>query len=347
MRMPRMALVALVALLVAGCAAGSDETASTSTSTSTEGEAREPALPEPITAEGAERVRLDDVLQRELGISDEPDWMVEAFGSLWTIRGTGDVIRVDPDAGKVVAEISPPGDFAAPLCQGIGASEDAIWACPARGDPEGRVVRIDPATNEVVSTLKTHKMPDQGRLISAAGKLWLLGEGGDHLIGVDLETEQAAAEIKLGETCTDLAGGSESVLFVVCPVDGHVLRVDPQAAKIIGKGDFPGARTAWFNGDLWVGFASGTAQADAKSLEIQAVYDTYPFDDGRVYATEDEVFTREGEGANFLTRIDPHSQRITEIVEDPKASSGGDVIVVGDSIWTTTYDDSVMDELER
>jgi streptogramin lyase len=342
-----MALIAMTALAIAGCSDDSDETASSSTSTSTATEAGESALPEPITAEGAERVKLADVLQREVHLPDEPDWMVEAFGSLWTIKGNGDVIRVDPETGKVIAEISK-GEFSDPLCQGIGASDDSIWACPARGDPVGRVVRIDPERNEIVSTLKTLKMQDQGRLIAAAGNLWLLSEHGDRLVGVDLDTERQAAEIKLGETCTDLAGGSVTTLFLMCPIDGHVLSVDPETAKVTGEGDFPGARTGWFTGDdLWVGLDGGTAQADPESLEIEALYDTHPAYDGRVYATEDEVLTREGEGANFLTRIDPAAQRITEIVEQPRAKSGGDVIVVDGSIWTTTYDDSVMYQLER
>jgi streptogramin lyase len=341
--MRRDVLLICAAIALAGCS--DDSTNTESTTAATESTTAEPALPEPITADGAERVKLDDVLQRELELPDEPDWMVDAFGSLWTIKGNGDIVRIDPESGKVVAEISPPGEFSDPLCQGIGASEDAIWACPARGEPEGRVVRIDPETNEVVSTLKTRKMIDQGRLISAAGKLWLLGEGGDRLIGIDLETEREVAELKLGETCIDLAGGATATLFVVCPVEGHVLRVDPRTAEIVGEGDFPGARTAWVNGDLWVGFDEGTAQADPESLEIEALYDTFPAFDGRVYATGNEVYTREGEGENFLTRIDPDSQQITEIVEAPRLKSGGDVIVIGDSVWTTTYDDSVVHEL--
>ena len=346
MRMRRGASIVLVGLAIGGCSddsTTSTESDSTTAATSTTGE---PELPAAITAQGAERVSLDDVLQTELELPDEPDWMVDAFGSLWTIKGNGDIVRIDPDSGEVLAEISPPGDFDEPLCQGIGASEDAIWACPARGDPEGRVVRIDPETNKVVSELKTRKMIDQGRLISAAGNLWLLGEGGDRLIGIDLKTEREAAEVKLGETCTDLAGGSTETLFVMCPIDGHVLRVDPKTAEIVGEGEFPGVRTGWFNGDLWVGFDEGTAQVDPESLEVEALYETFPAFEGRVFATEDAVYTREGAGANFLTQIDPDSQQITEIVEAPKLKSGGDVLVIGDSVWTTTYDNSVVHELK-
>lgn len=48
-------------------------------------------------------------------VSDDPDWMVAAFGSLWVLRGDGEVHRIDPKTGDVVAEIDP-GRFQEPLC---------------------------------------------------------------------------------------------------------------------------------------------------------------------------------------------------------------------------------------
>ena len=125
--------------------------------------------------------------------------MVAAFGSVWSLRGNGDVIRIDPESGRVDATIANPYGFKPPLCQGIGASEDAIWACPAHGRPPGTVVGIDPETNEVTSTLATRKIADQGRLISSAGKLWLLTGSGEQLTGIDLRTEEPASKLRLRE----------------------------------------------------------------------------------------------------------------------------------------------------
>ena len=167
-------LIALLAVsaLFAGCGDDSEET--TSTSSTSDEATGESELPEPIPVAGATKVDLEERLVRELSIPDEPDWMVAAFGSVWSILGNGDVVRIDPESGRVDDTIANPFGFEPPLCQGIGASEDAIWACPANGRPPGTVVRIDPKTNEVVSTLSTRKIPEQGRLISSAGKLWLV-----------------------------------------------------------------------------------------------------------------------------------------------------------------------------
>lgn len=41
-----------------------------------------------------------------------------------------------------------------------------------------------------MSALNTRKMPDQGRLVSTAGQLWLLSHGGERLTDVDLGGEE-------------------------------------------------------------------------------------------------------------------------------------------------------------
>ena len=254
------------------------------------------------------------------------------------------VNRIDPANGKVIAEVSA-GQFEEPLCQGIGASADSIWACPALGDPVGTVVRIDPERDEVVSTLKTKKMADQGRMVSAADQLWLLTEDGTRLTGVDLDSEKEATEVQLGETCTDLAA-SDTTVYAVCPIDGHVLSIDAKTGEVAAEGEYEGARSASVNGDLWVAFAGGVAQADPQSLEIRALYDLQAAFGGTVYASDDEVWVRQ-EGGPFLTRIDPDEQRIVETIEAPDLSSGGDVLVIDESVWATAADDGVVAQLER
>ena len=344
MRMRRGVPLVLVAMAIAGCSddSATDDTGSTTAATSST--TTEPALPDPITAHGADRVKPEYVLQMENDSGDGPDWMVPACGSLWVKRDNNAVDRVDPAGGEVVAEISY-REFEEPLCQGIGAGDDAIWSCPSVGDPGGTVVRIDPDTNEVVSTLKTKKMPDQGRIVSAADQLWLLTDGGARLTGVDLGSEDEATEIRLGETCTDLAA-SGTTLYAACPIEGHVLRIDAETGEVAAEGAFAGARTASVSGDLWIGFDGGVAQADPKSLEVRALYDLQAAFGGAVFATDDEVWVRQ-EGGPFLSRIDPDEQRIVETIEAPKLPSGGDVVVIGDSVWATAADDGMLVQVKR
>ena len=343
MRLSPIALVALAVLAIAGC---SDESGTKAQSTAA---TQETALPETIPIDGVRRVELKDRLQRKISIPDEPDWMVAAFGSLWSIRGNGDVVRIDPESGRIIADIPNPFGFKPPLCQGIGASDAAIWACPANGRPPGTIVRIDPKTNEVVSELSTRKIPDQGRLVSSAGQLWLLTDSGRRLTGVDVRNEKPASELRLPATCMQLASQpatEDTSLWAVCPIDGLLLRIDPTVPEITGEVELAGADNASVGEDVWVAFEGGIAQVDPESLEVLAVYELYARFGGSIHASEEEVWVREEDG-RFLARIDPAEQRIVETIEAPQLPSGGDVVVINDSVWATAYNQSTIVQLER
>ena len=211
------------------------------------------------------------------------------------------------------------------------------------------MVRIDPETNEVISTLSTRKMPIQGRLISSAGKLWLIDESGKALTGVDLRSEKPEAELRLPGVCPQLASQpaeGDATLWAVCPAEDKLLRIDPAVPEVTGEVELAGADNASVGEDVWVAFEGGVAQVDPESLEVLAVYELYARFGGAIHATDDEVWVREAEG-HFLGRIDPDQQEIVETIEAPDLPSGGDVLVVGDSVWATAYDQSTIVQLTR
>jgi streptogramin lyase len=332
-------IVVAVIAVGAGCggdssddpdATASDASTATATATAT---ASEPA---PIPVAGAKKVSLDDRLLRQVTITDSPDWLVSAFDSLWVKRDNGVVDRVDPKRGKVVAEIET-RPFKNPLCQGIGATDDAIWACPPGG---GEIVRIDPDLEEVDATVKVDKLPDQGRLVSAAGHVWVLTDSGDELTGVDAETATVSTTLALPSSCVDLAA-SETTVWATCPLDGKVLRIDAEAGAIDGELELPGATNAAVAADFWVGFEGGVAQVDPESLEVIAVYGLYPRYGGSIFAADGAVWVRE-EDKHFLSRIDPSEQRVVETIAAPDLTSGGDVVVIGDAVWATAFDDQTL-----
>jgi streptogramin lyase len=250
---------------------------------------------------------------------------------------SGDVVRFDPESGKQTATI--PAGGAAKLCQGFGASDDAIWSCPA----EGSITRIDPESNSVADEIRIDALPEQGRLVSTADRLWVLTKSGEQLTGLDLRTGKPTESISLGGTCTDLAAGDTTV-WAMCPIDGLALQVDAEAAEVTGEVPLPDARTAAVGDDLWVGFEGGVAQVDPEALEVLAVYDLYPAYGGAIFATDDAVWVRE-EGNHFLARIDPKEQAIAETIEAPQLPSGGDVVAIGDSVWATAYNDQTLVEV--
>ena len=327
--------LALATAALLGC--GSDEAGdSAAEATAASAATHRARRPEPVRAAGAEHVGLSDVLSARISIPS-PDWMVSAFGSLWVKRDDGGVVRIDPGTGKVIAQVAP-GPVGLHSCQGIGASEDAIWSCP----PGGGIVRIDPATNTIEAKVRIEKLPDQGRLVSAAGLVWVLTDSGAKLTAIDPRDDAPARTVALDGRCTDLAAAA-ATLWAMCPFDGRLLRIDAQTAEIRDELALAGASSASVSDDLWVAFEGGVAQIEPRTLDVLAVYAVYPRYGGAIFATPDGVWVRE-EGERFLTRIDPESQRITETITAPRLPSGGDVVQIDGSLWATAYHSERSDE---
>jgi streptogramin lyase len=318
-------VIAALALPIAGCG-GDDEdsTAPETEATAAVATGDETSLPEPVSASGAKRFELEDRLLTRLSLPSA-DWMVAAFDSLWVKQDDGRVVRVDPGTGKVIAETGSVSSGHS--CQGIGASAEAIWSCP----PSGAVERIDPKTNSIAATVRVDKLPDQGRLVSAAGRVWVLTGSGSKLAGIDPAKNKPAATIALDGDCVDLAADGATV-WAMCPFEDRVLRIDAATGEVTDELELAGAANGVVGDDLWVAFEGGVAQVDLESLDVLAVYEVHP------------RWVRE-EGGSFLTRIDPEAQRIVETINARDLPSGGDVVQIGDSVWATAYDDATLVEL--
>ena len=330
----------LATAVFAGCGDDDDSTQSEPEASATTGSTQEVSLPEPITADGTRRVDLSDRLLTEISIPEGPDWTVYAFGSLWVKQDSGGVVRVDPETGKVIARIAPGQSGGGHVCQGIGASEEAIWSCP----PDDTVTRIDPATNSIAANVRIDKLPDQGRLVSAADRIWVLTDSGERLSGIDTGTNKPATTVALGGRCADLAAAGTTV-WATCPLEDRVLRIDAGTGEVSDELELAGATNAAVADDLWVGFEGGLAQIDAKVLEVLAVYELSPRYGGSIFATSDTVWVRE-EGERFLSRIDPETQQIVETIKAPELPSGGDVVQIEGSVWATAFDDATLVELK-
>ena len=189
----------------------------------------------------------------------------------------------------------------------------------------GSVARIDPKTNQVTATVRLDNLPDQGRLVNAAGHIWVLTDSGATLTGIDTDTNKAGPEIDLGgRRCADLATDG-STIFAMCPLEDRLLTVDPKAGQVTDELELAGAANGAVAEDLWVAFEGGVAQIAPDSLEVEAVYNLSPRYGGAIYATDASVWVRL-EGGPFLARIDPTSHEIVETIEAPRLRSGGDVI---------------------
>jgi streptogramin lyase len=273
-------------------------------------------------------------------IEGEADWPLEGFGSLWMLAPDQEVpslLRLDPSTNEMVASIELPGRS----CQGFTVSDDAVWACT----PDG-AARIDPETNEVTGTVAFETGMAKGRLAFGAGSVWALGarDGvSNQLVRID-PVAMTTTSIALGHGAASLAYGFDAV-WVTAPQDGMILRVDPDSEEVTQQAtELARPQTIVTGPDsLWVTLYGGedidpalptVLRIDPGDGAVLAEVATGAASEdlGGIWATEDAVWVRAPQ--QFLTRIDPSTNEVVEVIEGP--TGAGDVTVAFGSVWATS-----------
>jgi streptogramin lyase len=164
-------------------------------------------------------------------------------GSVWMTTGeNGHIVRFDPDTKSVAAEI----DVRAGPVTDLAVSEDAVWASAS-----SELVRIDPATNEVVARLRSQG--GFGDIALGEGGLWVVSGSGEEgaVWRIDPATNDVRQRIPLANPSywNEIAVGNGAVWVTSSPnvyTDGHALvhlhRIDPASGDItadIPLGDGP------------------------------------------------------------------------------------------------------------
>jgi outer membrane protein assembly factor BamB len=161
-----------------------------------------------------------------IAVDEDAVWIADAVD--------GRVLRLDPADGSVVAEISTgievlPTTFRIPMPEGasqqfaliggIATDGDAVWV----GDKAGRVLRIDPATNEVDDSFDVPVRPDQLQVVG--DQLLVVNVTGGEVAVVDSESGDLIGEV---EELDSLAGAAlhAGVLYLQDAADGTVTRID-------------------------------------------------------------------------------------------------------------------------
>ncbi len=321
----RCTLVAV--LLVIGAACGDDGGGSEAASPATSTTAAPVTVPVAEPAE-VEATPIEPRVEARLELPGGPDWLATGAGSVWVKMDDGTVSRIDPATNRVTAEI----EVADQLCQGLGASDEAVWSCA-----DGGVVRIDPATERVAATVDVEKIADQGQIPVAFGRAWVLTGDGSTLAGI--EGDEVADEVDLGTRCTELTA-SAAAIWAACPIDGMAVAVDPEAGAVSATVEgLPDARQISAAEHVFVGFSGGVARVDEASATVDAVADATSGLSGDVEATGDAVWVRTG--GRFLRRVDPETMEVVEDLEAPEVSGGAALVAFG-SVWATAYDDGVL-----
>jgi DNA-binding beta-propeller fold protein YncE len=190
---------------------------------------------DPATNEVVARIRVEDPLD-DLTAGEGGVWGVGAKGSgpPYTLY----VARIDPARDEVVATIR---DVSGPLA----VADSALWAVDRAGalaGPEGStLLRIDPATNDVVASVPLGVAAWD--LEAGDGYLWVLsfepdpGEG--DILQVDPVTSEVVARIEIPYAGSVFAPavGEGSAWVPVCCDDNKLMlvRIDVGTSSIIGE----------------------------------------------------------------------------------------------------------------
>jgi YVTN family beta-propeller protein len=151
-------------------------------------------------------------------VDGSPDAIAVSGNSVWvaTEANGGEVVRIDAGTGTVTATIPSAGGF-------LVASPNAVWAL---GGPR-TIVRIDPATNEVVARIPLDLPADHvltGGLVFSGDAVWTLdtdqkGVGASDAVRVDavdnsvsvVDVNADAGVLAGGEGVVWLSGGNEAI----------------------------------------------------------------------------------------------------------------------------------------
>jgi len=161
--------------------------------------------------------------------------LVFGFGSLWTVTQDGDVVRVDPNAKTVVATVPVQGPVDwAPI---LAAGEHAIWMASA---DTHSLVKIDPATNAVVSRTPVGTADSLLTVAAAYGSVWVhenaAADGRGMLYRLDPTTAAVVRSMKTSSPLggqyggTDVAVAEKSVW--VANANGTVSRIAADGSRI-------------------------------------------------------------------------------------------------------------------
>jgi virginiamycin B lyase len=214
-------------------------------------------------------------------------------GSVWVLDGRADcgcLHRIDPVTEGIVATIglgTPTNVRVAPL--GLAVTGNAVWVALRWGTenaPTGSVVRIDPATNQVVAVVGTGASPDGGGptgITATETAVWVGVPSMRSVVRIDPATNAVVATIP-GLSCGEgqLVGDGSGVWVSDCAV---VRRIDASANSIARTIAIPGATGS---GALGIARGFGSIWTQAGPLfridpAREAVVGTVPLDPALVW----------------------------------------------------------------
>ena len=265
-------------------------------------------------------------------------------GSLWSVSSEGQLTRIDPETGEIVATIGlgimKPG--------GLTFGAGSVWVTDYYAP---RVLRVDPAVNEVVDRNPLRR-DGLGRVFTGdvavgAGSVWV-GHGGDNpgafVERLDVETGAPQDRFPILGGDADHLAFADGVLWVGSTPSGELRRIDGRAGTVRKVADLDGeiCCVAAGGGSVWVAtrpdnlvWKLSTLGTPVRSVKLPAAIKGIAYENGAVWAAVGEKGT--------VVRIDattyvPTSFEIGHHVHDVAAQDGLVAAAVQESDADVTAD---------
>jgi streptogramin lyase len=222
-----------------------------------------------------------------------PGFLAAGEGGAWLGRvagsGADKLWKVDRQSGSF--EPLPHHFFPPPY--GVAVGEGAVWVNVTKN-----IVRIDPASGEIVSTTDLTKTGAcdclTGTTAAGEGGVWVVGGAAlaDTVLWLNIETG-AVSSLEVGAQIEDLATGNGGVWTTTLDEDA-VAQIDPQTNRVVQTievGRIPGS-VAVGDGSIWVASSRDKivtrvdpATADLTTIDVGGVPKDIAAGGGAVWVT--------------------------------------------------------------
>jgi virginiamycin B lyase len=217
-------------------------------------------------------------------------------------------------------------------------TDNAVWVASTK---PYAVLRIDPAMNRVIATVKVSGEACSG-LASGFGSIWVPVCGKKHaLVRIDAAKNTISATLPIRPAGPE--GGiatSEDSVWMVTDKNGTLTRIDPSVNNVRQKISIPsGSYNPLFsNGIVWVtGVESNILTAvnagTGKVLESVSVGPKPRF----LTSGGGSIWTL-NQGDGTVSRVDEKSRKVTASIQVGIPGTGGDIGFGADSVWPTVFE---------
>jgi len=216
------------------------------------------------------------------------------LGALWvTNSADGTLSRIDPSSNHVTATIAVGAD---PF--GVGVDAGMVWV----GESDTEIVRVDPATNRRVQTVRLGAGNRFRGLSAGFGSVWTVSADG-RVTRLDSATGRIIAEVEIPNCCDGEFAITKDAVWMSNVGDHRVRRIDPATNRVVAA-----------------------INVNAKPFGIGVA-------GGLVWVTH-------GNATGQVSRISPKSGTVLGVT--PVAPFAGALAVGAGGVWVPSFDAQVL-----